>query len=130
MQNQLQTNNPHYLAKIDKQIVGWCDIRRETTPSMAHCGTLGMGVIEGFREQGIGEALIRTTVEHAKVVGIERIELTVIATNQRAYHLYHKLGFTDEGIKRRSVKLRGKYLDRIMMALDLANTPHLGLNLS
>lgn len=121
VQSQLTANNPHFLAQVNNQVIGWCDIRRETVAAIAHCGTLGMGVLASFRSQGIGEQLMRTALAKAKSIGMERVELSVIVSNQRAYKLYQKIGFVEEGIKRRSVKLRGQYFDRILMALDLSN---------
>ena len=52
-------------------------------------------------------------------LGIERVELTVYATNNQAIALYEKLGFKREGVKRKSVKIDSRYDDQIIMALFL-----------
>ena len=75
--------------------------------------------MEGYRNQGIGKQLLRAAITQAQQHDFKRIELSVLSTNLRAYKLYRKLGFVEEGIKHRSVFLEGTYFDRIMMALWL-----------
>ena len=60
----------------------------------------------GFRNQGVGEALIRDLMDRAQQTPrVEKIELLVRATNARAIHLYSKLGFVEEGRFRNRVRL-------------------------
>ena len=47
---------------------------------------------------------------------IHRLELTVVADNQRALALYRKMGFEQEGVKRHSLQINGKYVDEYYMA--------------
>jgi RimJ/RimL family protein N-acetyltransferase len=49
--------------------------------------------------------------------GIERIQLTVFASNQNAIALYRQLGFVEEGVRRRAWFLDGRYDDSVEMAL-------------
>ena len=51
------------------------------------------------------------------VAGIERVELEVFASNERAIAFYRTSGFVTEGIKRRARKLDGVYDDNVFMAL-------------
>jgi len=48
---------------------------------------------------------------------MERVELSVFASNLTAIHLYEKFKFEFEGRKRRARKLNGSYDDIIVMAL-------------
>jgi len=47
---------------------------------------------------------------------IRRLELTVQARNQRAIHVYQKLGFNEEAIMPRGVFEDGEYLDVCLMS--------------
>jgi ribosomal protein S18 acetylase RimI-like enzyme len=85
----------------------------------AHCGILGIGVIEGCRGLGIGTRLLDTALNRAREIGLTRIELTVREQNTRAMHLYEKLGFVHEGVKRNAVRIRGDYENIVAMALLL-----------
>jgi ribosomal protein S18 acetylase RimI-like enzyme len=98
-------------------VVGWCDIVRRTPESFRHVGTLGMGLLSDYRGRGLGERLAVETIRAAWAAGIERVELEVFASNERAIALYRKLGFITEGVKRRARKLNSQYDDNVFMAL-------------
>jgi RimJ/RimL family protein N-acetyltransferase len=113
----LQNNLPHYIAISDEKVVGWCDIGSLSRPIFAHVGSLGIGVMADYRGQGIGEKLIRITLEKAKEIGLTRIELTVRAPNKAAFALYKKIGFIEEGLHRKAVRIDTLYEDLISMGL-------------
>jgi RimJ/RimL family protein N-acetyltransferase len=115
----LRLANPQFVADDDGRIVGWCDIRRETIPVYAHVGHMGMGLLADYRGRGIGERLLRATIDAARAAGFERIELTVYARNVRAAALYRKVGFAHEGTRIRGKKLDGEYDDVHLMGLLL-----------
>ena len=113
----LEVGNPHVVALDDTRVVGWCDITRNELEGFRHCGRLGMGVLKEYRGQGIGERLMRTALDRARLIGLERVELDVYASNGPAIKLYEKLGFVHEGFHRRARKLDGYYDDLVSMAL-------------
>lgn len=106
-----------FYAIYEDRVVGWCDIIRHERAGMTHSGHLGMGVLPGFRGMGIGRRLLTSTIEDAFQKGIDRIELEVFASNQRAIALYHAAGFVEEGRKRRARFLDGEYDAFVLMAL-------------
>jgi len=112
--------NPQLVAEDGEHVVGWCDVRRETIPIYAHEGMLGMGLLQEYRGRGIGERLIRATLDAARVAGFERISLSVYARNTAAMALYRKVGFVLEGTRVRGKKLDGAYDDVHTMALLFA----------
>lgn len=103
------------VAEIEGKIVGWCDITPKDKEKERHVGTLGIGVTKKYRAQGIGAALLQTALEAAKQRGLEKVQLGVFALNTRAYEFYKKQGFIEEGRERRALKIRGKYVDSILM---------------
>jgi ribosomal protein S18 acetylase RimI-like enzyme len=105
----------------EEVVVGWCDIVRKQREGFRHVGTLGMGILPKYREQGLGRRLVADTIRAATEAGMERIELEVFASNERAIALYQKLGFVTEGIKRNARKLDGVYDDNVFMALLMRN---------
>ena len=115
----IRLGNPQYVVEDGGEIVGWCDIRRETIPVYAHCGHLGMGLLPPYRGRGIGERLIRASIEAARAAGFERIELSVYARNTRAVALYRKVGFVHEGTRVRGKKVDGEYDDVHLMGMVL-----------
>jgi RimJ/RimL family protein N-acetyltransferase len=116
VQGNIRDGRPHFVALDGARVIGWCDISSLHRALFAHAGVLGMGVVDGYRGQGVGEALMRAALDAAKSAGLTRVELTVREHNVRAKRLYEKMGFVAEGVKRRGVRLDGNYEDLICMA--------------
>ncbi len=91
-------------------------MRRESVPTYAHEGMLGMGLLPDYRGRGLGERLIRAALDAARGAGFERVSLSVYASNTRAMALYQKVGFVHEGTRVRGRKVDGAYDDIHMMA--------------
>jgi RimJ/RimL family protein N-acetyltransferase len=117
----LEAHNPQFIADAGSEIVGWCDVRRETTDSYAHVGVLGIGVLAPWRGRGLGERLILDTLAASRAAGFEKIELSVFAANAGARALYERVGFAYEGTRARGRKVDGEYEDVHLMGLLLAS---------
>ena len=117
----LESGNPQYVADDGGRIVGWCDVCRESIPTYAHCGMLGMGVLPPYRGRGVGARLLAATLAAARERGFERVELSVYAHNTAAQALYRRAGFAHEGTRVRGRKLDGEYADIHMMGLVFAH---------
>jgi len=115
--SSITTGNVHLVALHGDELVGWCDIRRHFFPSHAHCGALGMGLLPGYRGQGLGRRLIEAAIGVAREAGMIRIEFGVHADNARAIRLYERVGFVREGVSRDAFCVDGAYTDVINMAL-------------
>lgn len=116
----IRDNRPHVIALVAGRVIGWCDISSLNRDVFVHSGVLGMAIVDGFREQGIGQALMKAALARAREAGLTRVELTVRERNLRAKKLYEKFGFVVEGVKRRGVRVDGRYEDLICMGLLLA----------
>jgi ribosomal protein S18 acetylase RimI-like enzyme len=106
-----------YVAIVEHQVVGWCDILPKRGVGFRHCGQLGMGVLQPYRGRGIGAALLDKTVKSARSADLTRIELSVYHTNEPAIALYRKYGFVQEGRQQRARVLDGREEDLICMAM-------------
>jgi RimJ/RimL family protein N-acetyltransferase len=114
--NNIAMRHPHYVALVQREVVGWCDIVPLGQPGFTHTGVLGMGVRPDWRGHGIGKALLTTALSAAAALNLSRIELEVYAGNKAARALYQSCGFVEEGIKRRARYLDGVHDDIVMMA--------------
>ena len=60
---------------------------------------LGIGVVDEYHDMGLGSALLRSMIEDARQLGLDRVRLGVWADNPRAIHVYESVGFrSDPGI--------------------------------
>jgi putative acetyltransferase len=81
---------------------------------------MGVSVRKEWRNQGVGTALIKHGLDWARSVRlIKRIQLEVFTDNERAIHIYKKLGFEVEGQRRRAFLRNGIFIDSFLMALLL-----------
>ncbi|WP_392461538.1 GNAT family N-acetyltransferase [Streptococcus parasuis] len=70
------------------------------------------------RDKGIGSYATNEILRHAFYdMNLNRVELTVLESNNRAIALYEKLGFKKEGIKRDAVYKNGEFVNMIFMAI-------------
>jgi len=113
----LQRGDAFLVAEHDGRLVGWLTLARGRTEYTRHTAEIGLGVILGYRDVGIGRTLLMCALEWATEKGLEKITLGVRASNQRAIHLYEALGFVREGRRVRQIKdNHGRYDDDILMA--------------
>jgi RimJ/RimL family protein N-acetyltransferase len=83
-----------------------------------HVRVLGMLVVDGYREMGIGTKLMEYALRWARAEkGVEKVILGVFSKNRRALRLYEKFGFKVEGVRKRHYYISGEPEDEIDMAL-------------
>lgn len=71
-----------------------------------------------FRKKGIGSLASELTLDFAfNGIGLNRIELEVIETNIGAMHMYRKLGFYEEGVKRDAFFYDGRFVNVKIMSI-------------
>jgi ribosomal protein S18 acetylase RimI-like enzyme len=105
------------VALLAGKLVGWVTLFRSRAEFMRHTAELGVGVVRGFRGIGIGTALMSYALKWAAEQGIEKVNLGVRVSNERAIALYRKFGFVEEGYKVREVKdHQGRYDNNLVMA--------------
>jgi RimJ/RimL family protein N-acetyltransferase len=117
IRDNVSNNHAQYVAEVDGRLVGWADALPAGRDSTRHMASVGMGIIAGFRGQGIGRRLLEAVIEHCWRAGLMRIELEVFVDNAPAIALYEKLGFQYEGRLRKARLIDGDYKDVFHMAL-------------
>ena len=105
------------LACQGQTLVGALHLRGKDRPGMEHCGRLGISVAKAYRHQGIGTRLLEEIIAWAIAGGrLQRIELEVFSSNPAAVALYRKVGFVQEGCRRRAACVGGQFVDVLDMA--------------
>ncbi|MEH7115935.1 GNAT family N-acetyltransferase [Neobacillus vireti] len=103
------------------QLVGVVTLLQEERKKIRHRANIfAMYVSPSKRGKGLGKALMTAAIQQAKAMkGIEKINLNVTATNQRAKQLYAKLGFQEFGLEKNALKVDDAYYDDLYMVLYL-----------
>ena len=81
-----------------------------------HSAYIVTGILQEYAGRGLGKQLFRALDTWATQHKLHRLELTVMCHNERAVHLYQKMGFEIEGTKRDSLQVDGRYIDEYYMA--------------
>jgi ribosomal protein S18 acetylase RimI-like enzyme len=98
------------------RLVGYVAVLGGTLRRNRHSSHLVIGVLRAFSGQGLGRRLLQEAESWAAKSGIRRLELTVMAHNAGAIHLYEKAGFVREGTRKASLRVHGAWVDELYMA--------------
>ena len=106
------------IAEYHNEIIGFLNFQNGHKKRTQHIGEFGMSVEKRFRHQGVGQKLLSTLLNWAeKNPVIEKVCLEVFDQNTNAIKLYEKMGFFEEGRKKRNIKIsENEYYDIICMA--------------
>jgi RimJ/RimL family protein N-acetyltransferase len=109
----------HLVAVCDEVVVAFLVCHRGALRRIQHRCDFTMGVLASHQGRGIGTGLLREMEAWAQNVGVTRIELTVMANNERAIALYLRSGFGHEGNKKGAIRVDGTLIDELLMAKAL-----------
>jgi len=105
------------LALKSERVVGFVNIAVGDRPYSRHAGTIGISVLEDVRGAGLGTRLMEEMERICRTwPDFCRIELEVHERNKGAHALYKRLGYIEEGLKRKSANTTGTPEDTILMA--------------
>ena len=105
-----------FIAEVDGTILGYLLLKSENLARTSHRATIAIGVHSSSRGKGVGTQLFDYISDYAKAQQLHRLELTVIENNDQAVHLYKKMGFEVEGVKRDSLLIKGQFANEYYMS--------------
>ena len=82
-------------------------------------GELGIVIKSGYRDAGIGTEMLGILVDESRKRELKLLVLRLFADNDRARHVYEKLGFREAGRVPRALCRNGEYSDEVIMVLVL-----------
>lgn len=112
-------NNVMLVATINnKELIGLASVGASDKPKLEHIGEVGITVEKEYWGFGIGTVLMEEIETWAIETGIiRRLELTVHGGNERAIHLYEKMGYQKEAVMPRAMKVNDAFVDGVLMSL-------------
>lgn len=111
-------NNVLFVAFANKKMVGTISVHADNHYRIRHIGEIGISILKDYWGCGIGSILFEEMSTWAKNSGIiRRLELTVQQRNEKAIHMYERLGFQTEAIMARgAVDKDGNFLNVHLMS--------------
>lgn len=106
-----QERNHGFWARMDRQIVGFAGINVFKEPHRSHCAELGFGIRKDYQRRGIGYQLVRTAIDKARELNLNRLEADCFADNVATIALLRKAGFNEEGMRVGAVRKKGSLRD-------------------
>lgn len=107
----------HVTQDGTEMVIGTASLQVEANPRKRHCAGVGIMVHKDFQGLGVGTMLMEALLDIAdNWLKLVRVELNVFADNEKAIHLYERMGFEKEGVKKKGSIRNGKYEDQLMMA--------------
>jgi len=84
----------------------------------ARSGQVGYWIDEAYAGRGVTPTALAMAMDHCFfVVGLHRVEATIRPENHASRRVVEKLGFRDEGLRRRSLHIDGSWRDHLCYAL-------------
>ena len=109
------------IVKKGDKLIGNIGLHNLNAPANKISRKAMLGIALGDLEEaskGYGTEAIRLMLEYGfSTLNLHRIELFVFGFNKRALKAYKNLGFVEEGVKRESVYINGKYEDTMLMGI-------------
>ncbi|MEY7848400.1 N-acetyltransferase family protein [Natrarchaeobius sp. A-rgal3] len=108
-----------FVATVDDEVVGWVHLHAPEVEKLSHTAELTVGVIEEYRGHGIGSQLLARGLQWAGANEYEKVYQSVPSTNEQAIAFLEEHGWTTEAVREDHYKLNGRYVDEVMMAVEL-----------
>lgn len=109
------------LCVVDGKVVGNCEISFRTGMKTRHRCSVAIALISEFWNQGIGTRMFQELIRLAENrEGVMQMELEFVEGNDRARHLYEKMGFRITGVRPNGIRLKdGRLLNEYMMVREI-----------
>ncbi|OAX42327.1 acyl-CoA N-acyltransferase, partial [Rhizopogon vinicolor AM-OR11-026] len=105
------------VLKETGKFMGYCNIKW-IEPAKNRDGVLGISMFPKFWGMGYGTEAATFIVDHAfRALGVQRVSLNVFEGNEAAIAVYKKIGFKEEGRKRRGNWIDGHWEDNLSMGV-------------
>lgn len=104
----------HFIGLIDSQVVSHCSLTNIIYGPLRGC-FMGYGVSREYQGSGVMTEVCQVAIDYAfKELGLNRIMANYMPVNVRSGRLLEKLGFVQEGVARKYLKINGVWEDHVL----------------
>ena len=107
---------PQYVAVVEGEVVGWCDLTPKDRPVYAHAGVLGMGLLPPYRRTGRRYAIDGDGARRGARCRTASGRADGARDQHRRDRALQTMGFEVEGCFRDAVQVDGVYENVLGMA--------------
>lgn len=117
---EIRAGRKHHLIAIYKgKVIGGVSVRKGKGKYL-HTAVYGIVIRKGYRNLGLGKLLTKMIIDIAKKdKEIKIVTLNTFSVNKKAMRLYKKFGFKKIATLPKRFKHKGRYIDNIVMDLNL-----------
>jgi aminoglycoside 6'-N-acetyltransferase len=104
---------------VEGEVAGFVQYAEERDPDYRHAD-VDIFLGPGHQDRGLGTEAMRVVIRHLlDDRGHHRLTLSTSPTNERAIHVYEKVGFRRVGVHHRAVwdRAEGEWVDELLMEL-------------
>ncbi|MCB0739128.1 MAG: GNAT family N-acetyltransferase [Bacteroidetes bacterium] len=113
-------NSSIMIASHDNQVIAVQNITGKQTKKVNHTADFGLAILPEYRGQGVGKKMVEFAISWAKENNnLKMLTLEVFSANKPAFHLYKSFGFEQYGFLPKAFFQDGKYLDNVLMKLEV-----------
>ena len=105
-----------YIETLDGTFVGWINIHSMNKKNGTF--SLGASIFEAYRGRGYGEEAAALVLRYCFYeLRFQKCNTDCLADNVGSIRMQKKLGFKEEGVRRRNVYTGGKFIDVVLFGL-------------
>ncbi len=104
------------VAEDEDELIGFMSAQRGEFNRISHSAYIVVGIKKSYQGHGIGREFFALLDDWARENDILRLELTVECNNLNAISLYERCGFKKEGLREKSMRVDGVFVDEYYMA--------------
>ena len=112
-----------FVVEVDGAFAGQLNVSSVTRGSL-HSASLGYWIDERFAGRGAMPTAVALVTDHCfAAVGLHRVEVNIRPENTASRRVVEKLGFREEGVRRRFLHIAGDWRDHVSYALVRDDVP-------
>lgn len=108
-----------FVATVDEDAVGWLHVSAPQLEELSHTAELTVGVLEAYRDRGIGSALMDRGLAWAQEHGYRKVTQRLPASNEAGVAFLEATGWTVEAVREGQYLVDGELEDEVQVAVWL-----------
>ncbi|MHB8881942.1 MAG: GNAT family N-acetyltransferase [Thermodesulfovibrionales bacterium] len=85
------------------------------SPQTAHILKIGLHLVSAYRGLGIGSQMLDFTIKWAQERAFTKLEANIFTTNKKSLHLFERVGFVEEGLRRNRIRIGNQFIDEVLL---------------